>query len=221
MRRVLIAALATGAAAMATPSYAADPCHDYHVEVGGQAAIACVGYFVGGNTITGSAGDPTTPAELTDITALLNGPATDSSPAYAPGTYSSLDVSKILGLASGLGGANAFVLTDKNGNTVTMSGLTVLGLHFGNAPDAPDQPLNAFYLFDLGAASSSQVSLWAYNSDGKLVLNGQGSSNAEVYTTGTPGVPEPATWGMMLLGFGGIGMAMRRGRKAAGLPQIA
>jgi hypothetical protein len=26
-------------------------------------------------------------------------------------------------------------------------------------------------------------------------------------------VPEPATWGMMLLGFGGIGMAMRRRRK--------
>jgi hypothetical protein len=32
---------------------------------------------------------------------------------------------------------------------------------------------------------------------------------------GTPvrGVPEPATWAMMLLGFGGIGMAMRRSNK--------
>lgn len=28
------------------------------------------------------------------------------------------------------------------------------------------------------------------------------------------GVPEPATWGMMLLGFAGIGMALRRSRKA-------
>jgi hypothetical protein len=39
---------------------------------------------------------------------------------------------------------------------------------------------------------------------------------------GTPvrGVPEPATWAMMLLGFGGIGMAMRRGRKPV-LAQIA
>jgi hypothetical protein len=35
-------------------------------------------------------------------------------------------------------------------------------------------------------------------------------------------VPEPATWAMMLLGFGGIGMAMRRRRKADGrLLQIA
>lgn len=33
-------------------------------------------------------------------------------------------------------------------------------------------------------------------------------------------VPEPATWAMMLLGFGGIGMAMRR-RRARSLAQIA
>ena len=33
-------------------------------------------------------------------------------------------------------------------------------------------------------------------------------------------VPEPATWAMMLLGFAGIGMVMRRGRKPA-LAQIA
>ena len=35
-------------------------------------------------------------------------------------------------------------------------------------------------------------------------------------------VPEPATWGMMLLGFGGIGMAMRRSRRRnAELMQVA
>lgn len=36
-----------------------------------------------------------------------------------------------------------------------------------------------------------------------------------------PGVPEPATWAMMLLGFGGIGMAMRRRRRDGRLLQIA
>ena len=34
-------------------------------------------------------------------------------------------------------------------------------------------------------------------------------------------VPEPATWAMMLLGFGAIGFAMRRRKSALGLPQVA
>jgi hypothetical protein len=34
-------------------------------------------------------------------------------------------------------------------------------------------------------------------------------------------VPEPATWALMLLGFGGIGMALRRSRRSGALMQIA
>jgi hypothetical protein len=34
-------------------------------------------------------------------------------------------------------------------------------------------------------------------------------------------VPEPATWAMMLVGFGGIGVAMRRRRRGIALAQIA
>ena len=45
---------------------------------------------------------------------------------------------------------------------------------------------------------------------------GSVSGNATFY----PAVPEPATWGMMLLGFGGIGFAMRRRRQPA-LAQLA
>ena len=35
------------------------------------------------------------------------------------------------------------------------------------------------------------------------------------------GVPEPATWAMMLLGFAGIGFQLRRSRRRAALPQFA
>src|SRR5205085_8584663 len=40
---------------------------------------------------------------------------------------------------------------------------------------------------------------------------------------GGQSVPEPATWGLMLLGFGGIGMALRRSRRRGkqNLMQIA
>lgn len=34
-------------------------------------------------------------------------------------------------------------------------------------------------------------------------------------------VPEPGTWAMMLLGFGGIGFAMRRSRRSGALAQVA
>jgi len=34
-------------------------------------------------------------------------------------------------------------------------------------------------------------------------------------------VPEPSTWALMLLGFGGMGVAMRRQRRASALPQVA
>ncbi len=47
-------------------------------------------------------------------------------------------------------------------------------------------------------------------------------SNADSVTVNIGGaVPEPATWAMMLLGFGGIGMAMRRTVRKGGLTQIA
>jgi hypothetical protein len=45
-----------------------------------------------------------------------------------------------------------------------------------------------------------------------------GINNGVRVSTGaltTGAVPEPATWAMMLIGFGGIGFAMRRQRKAA------
>jgi hypothetical protein len=37
----------------------------------------------------------------------------------------------------------------------------------------------------------------------------------------TSAVPEPGTWALMLLGFGGMGFSMRRRRRVAGLMQIA
>jgi len=53
--------------------------------------------------------------------------------------------------------------------------------------------------------------------------NIRGFSNAALYTTGSGGgVPEPATWAMMLVGFAGAGMALRRGRRSnAKLLQLA
>jgi hypothetical protein len=50
-----------------------------------------------------------------------------------------------------------------------------------------------------------------------------GTSTVGTALTGkmTVAVPEPASWGLMLLGFAGIGAAMRRKRNSTLLPQLA
>jgi hypothetical protein len=68
--------------------------------------------------------------------------------------------------------------------------------------------------------SSCNVSGTGAGTGAGIFLFKQNSIN--LATNPPPPVPEPATWGMMLLGFAGIGMAVRRGRKRTGrLLQIA
>jgi hypothetical protein len=56
--------------------------------------------------------------------------------------------------------------------------------------------------------------------------NGAGSNDLRqlriggIVTASTPAIPEPATWGMMLLGFGAIGAAMRRKKATAGKSRV-
>jgi hypothetical protein len=99
----------------------------------------------------------------------------------------------------------------------TMYGLTIIGLHYGGGgvPNPPQEG-TSFFLFDAGTAGVNSVTV-ASRTDSNFNF---GLSNAALFSTGS--VPEPATWAMMLLGFGGIGMAMRRQRKANGrLLQVA
>ena len=86
MRRVLKVALAAAAVGLgtATPTWASppnptliagDPCHDSYVTIGGQSAIACVGYYTT-NMLQGNPGDAeTNAAVLAALNLLLTGPA--------------------------------------------------------------------------------------------------------------------------------------------------
>jgi hypothetical protein len=55
---------------------------------------------------------------------------------------------------------------------------------------------------------------------GTFQFSAQGT-NVTSFSLSTQALPEPATWALMLLGFGGIGVAMRRRRRAPALAQIA
>ena len=61
----------------------------------------------------------------------------------------------------------------------------------------------------------TQWNFAASMSDGTTVANGDGPDadlNLWAMRTGPAAVPEPATWAMMLVGFGAIGFSMRRRR---------
>lgn len=79
-----------------------------------------------------------------------------------------------------------------------LTGISYVAFHFGNGQLGPGNA-TAFYKIDAGSGLD-EIQL-AYNA----------SSNAVLY--GTTGViPEPATWAMMIAGFGLTGAAMRRRR---------
>ena len=73
------------------------------------------------------------------------------------------------------------------------------------------------------AVTSNSVGSWT-NYSGDFKIDWAGSQNnydlVSQIITARPPVPEPATWALMLLGFGGIGMAMRR-RQNTKLLQLA
>jgi hypothetical protein len=210
MRTTILAAAAFAATMIATPALAdppnvtpaTNPCSTAYV----PGAIACVGYF-SGNYFQGGAGDATTSEASAAIAQLLSGPATDSEPGYTP-PYA-LDYSTILAAIPNQTTGNATF----DFGSIDLTGLTIFGAHFGNNSDGGDASnISAVWLIDLGAKTTHTITL----------LDGQGVSNAQIFATGqTPGVPEPSTWAMMLLGFGATGFAVRRSRRKALLSQIA
>jgi len=218
MRRALMTALAGAAIAAASPALAGgpppatpanDPCTAAYV----SGAIACQGYY-DNNWLQGGVGSAT-PADIQAVLALLlTGTAStiDTSPTNNTSAYNPpyvLDYDTVLGaIAHQTDGDATFDF-----GSLSLSGLTLFGAHFGNNTDSILNNVTAFWLLDLGSNPTSIVS----------VIDGHGVSNAQIYATGVPGsVPEPATWAMMLVGFGGMGMALRRSRKHNGaLLQIA
>lgn len=217
MRKFLIMAAAGAAVTAATPALATpaptptpsnDPCGYTFV----NGAIACQGYY-GGNLITGGTGSATTAAEANIINLLLTGTPsqadtlpTTNGPTYT-GNYPGVDYSTVLGALSNLNGSATL-----NFGSLQLTGLVILGAHFGNNIESDANNVTAFWLIDLGNTVTNTITL----------SNGQGSSNAQIFATGGSPVPEPATWALMLLGFGGVGMALRRSRRRdTALMQVA
>jgi hypothetical protein len=128
-------------------------------------------------------------ASLTDPTGLL-------AVAALGGSGGTFIAPKLENLSSTLGIINF--------NT-TLTGLTIFGFHAGGAGDGGEGTF--FFSFDAGAGTG------AIQITSRLNANETGLSDAALFETGggttRGGVPEPATWALMLVGFGFIGYSLR------------
>lgn len=193
MRYLAALAIAASVGLAASPAQAAEgvPCSNSDINVPGGTVLDCSG-FVLGNAVGGQATTPTAAQLLAEL-------------GYT-GSLTGLE------LLEGLNGNRTI-----NFNRL-LFGQTIVGIHYGNGQGSPGRPPGsqgdggdtAFYLFDAGTAGLDS-----------FTLNFNASSNARLYSTGVPSVPEPSTWAMMLLGFLGMGTALRRSRKEKPIQQLA
>jgi PEP-CTERM motif len=150
-------------------------------------AFTCTGWFEGNLNAEGL-GPGTLDARLARATGLND--LVDGSP---------FDAATLVPLAK----------YDTSGPTIDFGqklyGVTIVGFHVGGANGAGGIGYSgtAFYKFDAGTAGLSSFQF-------KM----PGLSNAALYSTGA--IPEPATWAMMILGFGAVGSLLRRRRLALG-----
>ena len=112
----------------------------------------------------------------------------------------------------------AFKITDLGGADLDfdqlVTGIAYIGVHYGAGgfPDPKPPGATAFYKIDAGTGldvidllrgASSNAYLYSFTPCTDRDCGGGGNE-----------VPEPATWAMMIMGFGGIGTMMRRRRTA-------
>jgi len=193
MRYILKAAVAAAAIAAASPAFAT-------VEVSAPTNVGCASgplappadFCAGYYTNNLLGGSPA------DITAQQN--AIRLLPGFSSYT---VDWTALTNAGKIVSSADVTALNNLLANA---GGQVLIGFHWGNVP-GDDGNVSAFYLWNNAPTGSIHLT------------NTDGWSNAVLYTP-TAAVPEPATWAMMLLGFGAIGVSMRRRRRVP-LAQLA
>jgi hypothetical protein len=157
---------------------------------------------------TSAGGFPVPPYFGDDALSAWIGPNND---AQVDGNVGLYDYQTTFSLA-GFNAATAFISggwsSDNNGVAILLNGVDT-----GNLGTDFAQFSIGFVPFSITSGFNSGVNTLDF-----IVNNGGGPTALRVEMTGAAdlaGVPEPATWAMMLAGFGGVGALMRSRRRVA------
>jgi hypothetical protein len=161
----------------------------------------------GGGFVTGTNGDLYAQPFGSTGYYYAVGPSTSSTGTIDLSSFG--DISSISFIWGSVDSYNTLQFLDASMNVLaSFSGNDIINPADGNRTDAATNPLVTFDL------TGSDVGNFTY-----LRLLSSGNS-FEIDNLWIGAVPEPASWALMLLGFAGIGVAMRRRRKL-GLVQLA
>ena len=138
------------------------------------------------------------------------------------GSYSGLVHVTVEGTGQSAGSLynDAFYLIDSASHDANYYQLT-----FGTVPLVPFDPTQDAVYYIVGGLPAYQAShVYSFTLNTGLLAPGQlhfgvsdglFSDNSGAFRITVESVPEPASWAMMIGGFGAIGLAMRRGRRIA------
>ncbi|MBX3482245.1 PEPxxWA-CTERM sorting domain-containing protein [Phenylobacterium sp.] len=101
--------------------------------------------------------------------------------------------------------SGAFTANDSSPNSVDVAAYVSGVSQIANSRGA--------FSFDADLTAGQKVS-FALGSAGDYSFDSTGFALSVTGPDGAPGVPEPASWALMILGFGGVGAMMRRRRVA-------
>jgi hypothetical protein len=157
-------------------------------------AVACTGFY-DGNVI---AGNSTRRADQQTALGLIGYDGPDITAAY----FGSLPTDP-----TGDGVANF---------GVPMFGDTWIAIHFGNGATGPVPGIGgtAFYRLNFGVATNAITVNWGAGSTGILYKTSVAPPPPPPPPV-TPPIPEPATWAMLIAGFGLVGATARRRKTLA------
>lgn len=169
-----------------------------------HAAPTLIGQF-SGNECGGQGGFSNCYAFPNGTTGQGAGNGTGSPAIFKKNSDGTTDISTLFPSITG----SEFVVTyASTGNT----------LSFTYTPGAGDPVIHYFAIFqanktylyyDAAPITAGTIALTP------LFPNNPGWSHITFFDTGVPAVPEPATWAMMVGGFGAMGFALRRRRKVS------